>query len=62
MFQQPTPSSVSPLRRRMFEDMATRGLREETQRDYIRCGALLRSSGGRRELCLNVTQLPDLTQ
>ena len=36
MFQQPTPSSVSPLRRRMLEDMAMRGLREETQRDYIR--------------------------
>ncbi len=27
---------VSPLRRRMLEDMAMRGLREETQRDYIR--------------------------
>ena len=36
MLQQPTPSSVSPLRRRMLEDMAMRGLREETQRDYIR--------------------------
>jgi len=36
MSQQPTPSSVSPLRRRMLEDMAMRGLREETQRDYIR--------------------------
>ncbi len=29
-------SSVSPLRQRMLEDMAMRGLREETQRDYIR--------------------------
>src|SRR5664280_3795778 len=27
---------VSALRRRMLEDMAVRGLREETQRDYIR--------------------------
>ena len=27
---------VTPLRRRMLEDMAMRGLREETQRDYIR--------------------------
>src|SRR5471032_1676819 len=36
MSQQLTPSSVSPLRRRMLEDMAMRGLREETQRDYIR--------------------------
>jgi len=34
--EQPTRSSVSPLRPRMFEDMAMRGLREETQRDYIR--------------------------
>ena len=33
---QPTPSSVTPLRRRMLEDMAMRGLREGTQRDYIR--------------------------
>ena len=32
----PIPSSVSPLRRRMLEDMAMRGLREGTQRDYIR--------------------------
>lgn len=28
--------SVSALRRRMLEDMAMRGLREATQRDYIR--------------------------
>ena len=27
---------VSPLRQRMLEDMAMRGLREETQRDYVR--------------------------
>ena len=33
---QPTPSSISPLRQRMLEDMSLRGLREETQRDYIR--------------------------
>ncbi len=35
----PTQSAqqpISPLRRRMLEDMAMRGLREETQRDYIR--------------------------
>src|SRR5260221_3566030 len=36
MSEQPIPSSVSPLRRRMLEDMAMRGLREETQREYIR--------------------------
>ena len=34
MFQ-PTQSAVSPLRRRMLEDMAMRGLRAETQRNYI---------------------------
>ena len=28
--------SVSPLRQRMLEDMAMRGLREETQRDHVR--------------------------
>ena len=27
---------MSPLRQRMLEDMATRGLRQDTQRDYIR--------------------------
>jgi integrase/recombinase XerD len=32
----PVTQSVSPLRRRMLEDMAMRGLREDTQRDYIR--------------------------
>jgi integrase/recombinase XerD len=36
MSQPPIQPSVSPLRRRMLEDMAMRGLREETQRDYIR--------------------------
>jgi len=36
MPQQSIQSSVSPLRQRMLEDMAMRGLREETQRDYIR--------------------------
>jgi integrase/recombinase XerD len=30
-------SSVSPLRQRMLDDMRLRGLRQETQRDYIRC-------------------------
>jgi integrase/recombinase XerD len=29
-------SSVSPLRQRMLDDMRLRGLRQETQRDYIR--------------------------
>ncbi len=33
----PTVSQpVSPLRQRMLEDMATRGLRQDTQRDYVR--------------------------
>jgi len=36
MSQHPNSSPISPLRRRMLEDMAMRGLREETQRDYIR--------------------------
>jgi integrase/recombinase XerD len=36
MFNQPIQRPVTPLRRRMLEDMAMRGLREETQRDYIR--------------------------
>ena len=36
MSQQQVSVSVSPLRRRMLDDMAMRGLREETQRDYIR--------------------------
>jgi len=27
---------MSPLRQRMLEDMAMRGLREDTQRDYVR--------------------------
>ena len=33
---QPASAPVSPLRQRMLEDMAMRGLRTETQRDYIR--------------------------
>src|SRR5690242_16979498 len=33
---QPTSQPMNPLRRRMLEDMATRGLRQDTQRDYIR--------------------------
>ena len=36
MSNQPVQPAVSPLRRRMLEDMAMRGLREDTQRDYIR--------------------------
>ncbi|SDR63952.1 Site-specific recombinase XerD [Rhizobiales bacterium GAS113] len=36
MSLQPTQPPINPLRRRMLEDMAMRGLREETQRDYIR--------------------------
>ncbi len=33
---QPVSAPVSPLRQRMLEDMAMRGLRTDTQRDYIR--------------------------
>ena len=33
---QPVSQPMNPLRRRMLEDMATRGLRQDTQRDYIR--------------------------
>ena len=33
---------VSALRQRMLEDMAMRGLRSDTQRDYIRVRAQLR--------------------
>ena len=33
---QPVSQPMSPLRRRMLEDMATRGLQQDTQRDYIR--------------------------
>jgi hypothetical protein len=36
MTNQPVQPAVSPLRRRMLEDMAMRGLTEDTQRDYIR--------------------------
>ena len=36
MSTDPVQQPISPLRRRMLEDMAMRGLREETQRDYIR--------------------------
>jgi integrase/recombinase XerD len=36
MSQLQASAVVSPLRRRMLDDMAIRGLREETQRDYIR--------------------------
>jgi hypothetical protein len=54
MSQQPITSSVSPLRQRMLEDMAMRGLREETQRDYIRFvhsfAAFLKRSPIRRRL------------
>ena len=35
MSQQQTSVSVSPLRRRMLDDMVMRGLRQETQRNYI---------------------------
>ena len=40
--------SVSRLRQRMLEDMAMRGLREETQRDYIRFVRNFASFLGRR--------------
>jgi site-specific recombinase XerD len=33
---QPVSQSIRPLRGRMLEDMAMRGLRAETQRDYVR--------------------------
>jgi Phage integrase, N-terminal SAM-like domain len=33
---QPSSQPISPLRRRMLDDMAMRGMREATQRDYIR--------------------------
>ena len=33
---QPVSQPISLLRQRMLEDMAMRGLREETQRDYVR--------------------------
>src|SRR6516165_4187103 len=36
MTLQPVSRSVTPLRLRMLEDMAMRGLRADTQRDYIR--------------------------
>ena len=36
MLMQPISQPISPLRQRMLEDMAMRGLREETQRDYVR--------------------------
>lgn len=36
MTSQPVQPAVSPLRRRMLEDMRMRGLREHTQRDYVR--------------------------
>jgi integrase/recombinase XerD len=32
----PIEGPVSALRQRMLEDMAMRGLRSDTQRDYIR--------------------------
>jgi hypothetical protein len=35
MTLQPVSQPISPLRRRMLEDMAMRGLREETQHDYV---------------------------
>ena len=33
---QPVSQPVSPLRQRMLEDMGKRGLRQETQRNYLR--------------------------
>jgi hypothetical protein len=33
---QPVSQPISPLWQRMLEDMAMRGLRAETQRDYVR--------------------------
>src|SRR3954447_9829484 len=37
MSQPAVQPSVSPLRQRMLEDMAMRGLRGKTQHDYVRC-------------------------
>jgi integrase/recombinase XerD len=34
---QPVSKSITPLRQRMLEDMAMRGLRQDTQRNYVRC-------------------------
>jgi integrase/recombinase XerD len=36
----PIERPVSALRQRMLEDMAMRGLRSDTQRDYIRLARL----------------------
>ena len=36
MSTDPVQQPISPLRRRMLEDMAMRGLRSDTQRDYVR--------------------------
>jgi integrase/recombinase XerD len=36
MFKPTIREAVSPLRQRMFQDMAMRGLREHTQHDYVR--------------------------
>ena len=36
MLQSAVQPAVSALRQQMLEDMAMRGLREETQRDYVR--------------------------
>ena len=34
---QPVSQPISPLRQRLLEDMAMRGLRQDTQRNYVRC-------------------------
>ena len=36
MSVQSVSQAITPLRRRMLEDMGMRGLRADTQRDYIR--------------------------
>ena len=51
---QPTSQPMNPLRRRMLEDMATRGLRQDTQRDYVRFvrsfAEFLRRAAGHRDI------------
>ncbi len=47
MSTQTAQRPVSPLRRRMLEDMALRGLREDTQRDYSRAVTSFASFLGR---------------
>jgi hypothetical protein len=47
---------ISPLRRRMLDDMAMRGMREATQRDYIRFDRN-RCGGGTYRFCARVEMM-----